>query len=577
MIKLLKNLKGKMILFAILAPLFMILEVSMDFIQPTLMSDIIDIGIVNKDVDYIIEKGIYMLISAVLGFLGGALCSLFAAVTSMTLAEKIRGKLFKKINSLSFAEIDKLKTSSLITRLANDVNQFQQMVNMTLRGAVRSPLLAIGGIIMARRLSPDLSIIFIIVIPIIVTVIYIILKKSMPLFKKVQERIDEINLVMRENILGIRVIKAFNLERNQKERFIKKNEKLKKSNIDSQNINLTLWPFASFVMNLSVVCVFWFGGNMVNTGELQVGKIMAFVNYLIQIMNATIRVINIMLNISRAKASADRINEVLEMKTSIINKENTASLENYDIEFKNVSFKYNKDSENVLENINLKIKEGERVGIIGPTGSGKSSLIALIPRLYDATEGKVFLGNKNIKDYQIKDLRNNIGVVLQENILFSGTIESNIKFGNSEATLEEMINSANDSQALEFIESKENRFKEKVEQRGRNLSGGQKQRLSITRTLVRNNKILIMDDSSSALDMKTQEKLQNAINNREKKETIITIAQRISAVKECDKIIVLDGGKISNIGTHNELLKINEIYRSIAVSQLGEEILEDVK
>jgi len=577
MIKLLKNLKGKMILFAILAPLFMILEVSMDLIQPTLMADIIDIGIVNKDIDYIIKMGIYMLITAVLGFVGGALCSLFAAVTSMTLAEKIRGKLFKKINSLSFAEIDKLKTSSLITRLTNDVNQFQQMVNMTLRGAVRSPLLAIGGIIMARRLSPDLSIIFIIVIPIIVIGIYIILKKSMPLFKKVQERIDEINLVMRENILGIRVIKAFNLERNQKERFIKKNEKLKKSNIDSQNINLTLWPFASFVMNLSVVCVFWFGGNMVNTGELQVGKIMAFVNYLIQIMNATIRVINIMLNISRAKASADRINEVLEIETSLVNKENTASLENYDIEFENVSFRYNKDSENVLENINLKIKEGERVGIIGPTGSGKSSLVALIPRLYDATEGKVFLGNKNIKDYEIKDLRNHIGVVLQENILFSGTIESNIKFGNNEATLEEMINSAKDSQALEFIESKENKFKEKVEQRGRNLSGGQKQRLSITRTLVRNNKILIMDDSSSALDMKTQEKLQNAINNREKKETIITIAQRISAVKDCDKIIVLDEGKISNIGTHNELLKMNEIYRSIAVSQLGEEILENVK
>ena len=577
MIKLLKNLKGKMILFAILAPLFMILEVSMDLIQPTLMADIIDIGIVNKDIDYIIKMGIYMLITAVLGFVGGALCSLFAAVTSMTLAEKIRGKLFKKINSLSFAEIDKLKTSSLITRLTNDVNQFQQMVNMTLRGAVRSPLLAIGGIIMARRLSPDLSVIFIIVIPIIVIGIYVILKKSMPLFKKVQERIDEINLVMRENILGIRVIKAFNLERNQKERFIKKNEKLKKSNIDSQNINLTLWPFASFVMNLSVVCVFWFGGNMVNTGELQVGKIMAFVNYLIQIMNATIRVINIMLNISRAKASADRINEVLEIETSLVNKENTASLENYDIEFENVSFRYNKDSENVLENINLKIKEGERVGIIGPTGSGKSSLVALIPRLYDVTEGKVFLGNKNIKDYEIKDLRNNIGVVLQENILFSGTIESNIKFGNNEATLEEMINSAKDSQALEFIESKENKFKEKVEQRGRNLSGGQKQRLSITRTLVRNNKILIMDDSSSALDMKTQEKLQNAINNREKKETIITIAQRISAVKDCDKIIVLDEGKISNIGTHNELLKINEIYRSIAVSQLGEEILENVK
>jgi len=522
---LLKYFKGSAIVFAILAPLSMIVEVAMDLLQPTLLSKIIDVGVAQGDINYILKVGFYMIMVSIIAAIGGILCSFFASAASMKLAENLRESLFKKVNSLSFKKIDQLKTASLITRLTNDVTQVQQMFNMMLRAAVRSPLMAIGGIIMAVRLSLDLSTIFAISIPIIVIGIIVILRKSMPLFIKVQNKIDDINLVMRENILGVRVIKAFNLEEKQRKRFNNKNKELTISSIDSQNMNLVLSPFTQLIMNLSVVAVLWFGGNMVSTQSLEVGKIIAFVNYMIQIMHSTVMVINLMMNFSRAKASADRINEILNIESSIKEKEEARDLEGYDVEFKQVYFKFNEESENVLEDISFTIKEGERIGIIGPTGSGKSTIISLISRLYDIDRGEILIGGINVKDLKLKELRENIGIVLQDSIL---------------------------------------------------LSGGQRQRLSIARTLVRNPKILIMDDSSSALDMKTQAKLQETIKNRKEETTVITIAQRISAVIDSDKIIVLDEGKISAIGSHEELIKTNEMYRSIAVSQLGEEMLLNV-
>lgn len=522
---LLKYFKGSAIVFAIMAPLSMIVEVAMDLLQPTLLSKIIDVGVAQGDINYILKVGFYMIMVSVIAAIGGILCSFFASAASMKLAENLRESLFKKVNSLSFKEIDQLKTASLITRLTNDVTQVQQMFNMMLRAAVRSPLMAIGGIIMAVRLSLDLSTIFAISIPIIVIGIIVILRKSMPLFIKVQNKIDDINLVMRENILGVRVIKAFNLEEKQRKRFNNKNKELTISSIDSQNMNLVLSPFTQLIMNLSVVAVLWFGGNMVSTQSLEVGKIIAFVNYMIQIMHSTVMVINLMMNFSRAKASADRINKILNIESSIKEKEEAKDLEGYDVECKQVYFKFNEESENVLEDISFTIKEGERIGIIGPTGSGKSTIISLISRLYDIDRGEILIGGINVKDLKRKELRENIGIVLQDSIL---------------------------------------------------LSGGQRQRLSIARTLVRNPKILIMDDSSSALDMKTQAKLQETIKNRKKETTVITIAQRISAVIDSDKIIVLDEGKISAIGSHEELIKTNEMYRSIAVSQLGEEMLLNV-
>ena len=576
MIKLFKFFKGSAVICAILAPLVMILEVAMDLLQPTLLSNIIDIGVANHDLNYVLITGLKMIIAAIVGLFAGAGCSFLAAIAAIKLAEEVRQGLFDKIQTLSFLELDKLKTSSLITRLTNDVTQIQQMTNMLLRMMVRAPSTAIGGLVMAIILSKELSKIFVVAIPIILIVVMIILKKSFPLFKKMQQKIDNINLVMRESILGIKIIKALVIEDKQKDRFNDANEELTMASIKSQSMNLLLLPISTFIMNLTVVSVLWFGGNMFVSGNIEIGKIMAFINYLLQIMASIMMVINCMIMFSRAQVSAARINEVLDTKASIENKENCEEVKNFDIEFKNVFFKYNDHSDNVLEDISVKIKEGEKVGIIGSTGCGKTSFVNLIPRLYDATSGEILIGGVNVKNINIKQLREDVGIVLQESILFSGDIKSNLKLGNKNASEEELISASKDSQAYEFIMNKDNKFDEVVEQRGKNLSGGQKQRLSIGRTLIKNPKIFIMDDSSSALDMATEAKLQTSIRNRMKDNTVLIIAQRISAVMDLDKIIVMDDGKISAMGSHKELLERSEIYRSIAVSQLGEEVLVSV-
>lgn len=576
MIKLFKFFKGSAVICAILAPLVMILEVAMDLLQPTLLSNIIDIGVANHDLNYVLITGLKMIIAAIVGLFAGAGCSFLAAIAAIKLAEEVRQGLFDKIQTLSFLELDKLKTSSLITRLTNDVTQIQQMTNMLLRMMVRAPSTAIGGLVMAIILSKELSKIFVVAIPIILIVVMIILKKSFPLFKKMQQKIDNINLVMRESILGIKIIKALVIEDKQKDRFNDANEELTMASIKSQGMNLLLLPISTFIMNLTVVSVLWFGGNMFVSGNIEIGKIMAFINYLLQIMASIMMVINCMIMFSRAQVSAARINEVLDTKASIENKENSEEVKNFDIEFKNVFFKYNDHSDNVLEDISVKIKEGEKIGIIGSTGCGKTSFVNLIPRLYDATSGEILIGGVNVKNINIKQLREDVGIVLQESILFSGDIKSNLKLGNKNASEEELISASKDSQAYEFIMNKDNKFDEAVEQRGKNLSGGQKQRLSIGRTLIKNPKIFIMDDSSSALDMATEAKLQTSIRNRMKDNTVLIIAQRISAVMDLDKIIVMDDGKISDMGSHKELLERSEIYRSIAVSQLGEEVLVSV-
>lgn len=576
MIKLFKFFKGSAVICAILAPLVMILEVAMDLLQPTLLSNIIDIGVANHDLNYVLITGLKMIIAAIVGLFAGAGCSFLAAIAAIKLAEEVRQGLFDKIQTLSFLELDKLKTSSLITRLTNDVTQIQQMTNMLLRMMVRAPSTAIGGLVMAIILSKELSKIFVVAIPIILIVVMIILKKSFPLFKKMQQKIDNINLVMRESILGIKIIKALVIEDKQKDRFNDANEELTMASIKSQGMNLLLLPISTFIMNLTVVSVLWFGGNMFVSGNIEIGKIMAFINYLLQIMASIMMVINCMIMFSRAQVSAARINEVLDTKASIENKENSEEVKNFDIEFKNVFFKYNDHSDNVLEDISVKIKEGEKVGIIGSTGCGKTSFVNLIPRLYDATSGEILIGGVNVKNINIKQLREDVAIVLQESILFSGDIKSNLKLGNKNASEEELISASKDSQAYEFIMNKDNKFDEVVEQRGKNLSGGQKQRLSIGRTLIKNPKIFIMDDSSSALDMATEARLQTSIRNRMKDNTVLIIAQRISAVMDLDKIIVMDDGKISAMGSHKELLERSEIYRSIAVSQLGEEVLVSV-
>lgn len=571
MFKLMKYLKGKALLCAILAPLVMILEVSMDLMQPTLMANIIDIGVANGDMQYVLVTGAKMIGIAVVGLIGGASCSVLAAIAGMGLGEKLREVLFGKLQTLSFLELDRFKTSSLITRLTNDVTQVQNLVMMGLKMAVRAPFMCIGGIVMAMYLSRDLTIVFVIAIPIILAIVVVSCMRSFPLFKKMQEKIDGINKVMRESLLGVRVIKAFNLQPIEKEKFNKSNEELMITSIKAQNITMIMMPLVMLVVNLSVVVVLWYGGHLVNNNRLAAGNIMAFINYLLQIMFSMMMVIMMVINFSRAKASSDRINEVLDAVPSIRDSKEVETVTNWDIEFKDVSFRYHEHSEDVLSHISFKVNEGQKVGIIGATGSGKSSLVGLIPRLYDATEGAVLVGGKDVRTLGIKDLREHIGIVLQESILFSGTIEDNLRFGKESAKTEELEGAARDAQAYEFIENKEGGYGSVVEQRGKNLSGGQKQRLSIARTLVRNPKVLILDDSSSALDMATESKLQKAIKERLQGATLLIIAQRISAVKDADQIIVLEDGQISGMGTHEELIQCNEIYRSIAISQLGEE------
>lgn len=575
MTKLLKYIKGSAIIYTILAPLMMFIEVIMDLNQPKLMSDIIDIGVANGDITYVLNVGFKMIVVAFIGILGGMLCGVFSTLASMNMGKNMRQGLFNKIQSLSFSEIDQFKTSSFITRLTNDVTQVQNMVMMALRGMVRSPLICLGGIIMSLSISVKLSMIFLVVIPLIILSVTVITAKSTPFFTAMQKKIDNVNLVMRENLLGVRVVKAFAIEDKVKERFSYANDDLMSTSIKAQSVTILLWPLVTLIMNLSVVAILWFGGNYVNKGSLEIGKIMAFINYLVQIMSSLNMLVMIIINFYRAKVSASRINEVLDVESSITDKEDAKKINKFNIEFKDVYFKYNKDGDYVLKGISFKAEEGEKIGIIGATGSGKSTLISLIPRLYDTSSGTVMIGNEDVKNLKINELRSLIGVVLQDTTLFSGSIEDNLKFGKEDATEEMMISSVKDAQAFEFINANNEGFNREVGQRGKNLSGGQKQRISIARTLIKNPKILILDDSSSALDMATEAKLQKSIKNRMKNSTIFLIAQRISAVKDSDKIIVLDNGEIVAIGNHEELIKECDIYRSIAISQLGEEVVSN--
>ena len=576
MTKLLKYIKGSAIIYTILAPLMMFIEVIMDLNQPKLMSDIIDIGVANGDITYVLNVGFKMIVVAFIGILGGMLCGVFSTLASMNMGKNMRQGLFNKIQSLSFSEIDQFKTSSLITRLTNDVTQVQNMVMMALRGMVRSPLICLGGIIMSLSISVKLSMIFLVVIPLIILSVTVITAKSTPFFTAMQKKIDNVNLVMRENLLGVRVVKAFAIEDKVKERFSYANDDLMSTSIKAQSVTILLWPLVTLIMNLSVVAILWFGGNYVNKGSLEIGKIMAFINYLVQIMSSLNMLVMIIINFSRAKVSASRINEVLDVESSITDKEDAKKINKFNIDFKDVYFKYNKDGDYVLKGISFKAEEGEKIGIIGATGSGKSTLISLIPRLYDTSSGTVMIGNEDVKNLKINELRSLIGVVLQDTTLFSGSIEDNLKFGKEDATEEMMISSVKDAQAFEFINANNEGFNREVGQRGKNLSGGQKQRISIARTLIKNPKILILDDSSSALDMATEAKLQKSIKNGMKNSTVFLIAQRISAVKDSDKIIVLDNGEIVAIGNHKELIKECDIYRSIAISQLGEEVVSNV-
>ncbi|MDY3285805.1 MAG: ABC transporter ATP-binding protein, partial [Eubacteriales bacterium] len=535
MTKMLRYLKGIALLCAIGAPLLMFMEVMMDLQQPALMSDIVDIGIQNGDLHYILTTGLKMLGCALVGLIGGAGCTVLSSIASIRLAKELRADLFAKVETFSFKEVDKFKTASLITRLTNDVEQVQNMAMMAMRMLVRAPVTCIGGIVMAISINRRLSLILAVAMPIMLIAMYFIVTRAFPLFRVVQGKIDNMNNVMRENLLGIRVTKAFVSEKRQLERFDISNEDLLRTSVRASRITVILWPVINIVVNVCIIAVFWFGGKMVMVGDLEIGKIMAFISYITQILASLTMSVMFIMFFTRAKVSVDRINEVLGTNTSIFDAADAQPVTGTDIEFRHVSFRYNEGSEDVLHDLSFHIHEGESIGIIGATGCGKSSLVNLIPRLYDPTEGEILLGGTNLKKLRLHDIRSHIGMVLQESILFSGRISDIFRFGKENLTQEEMEKAASDAQALDFIREKEDGFEGVVEQRGKNFSGGQKQRLSIARTLARRPDILILDDATSAVDLATEAKLQRAIRSREGSCTLIVIAQRISAVMNFDR------------------------------------------
>lgn len=563
-------------LYTILAPIFMMIDAIGSIVQPFFMAKIIDIGILNGDVNYIVRMGVFMILIALVTMLSGFLCMYFSAKAAYGFAFNIRKDMMEKIQDFSFYNINKFKTSSLITRLTNDVQVVSQLFQMMLRIVIRAPFMFIGGTIMALLLNAKLSLILVVLIPILFVAVFIVLKVVAPLFEKVQKGIDRVNAVIRENLKGIRVVKSFVREDYMKERFEVANDNLTDISIKSFGKIIVMMPLVSLIMNLSVAAVLWFGSIIAGNGGIEIGAISSFISYIIMILSSLIMMSMVFMNFARAKASSDRIIEVITEVPDIKNSDSFTdeSIKNGNISFNVVDFSF-KDatSEEVLTNVKFDVNKGDMVAIIGGTGSGKSTLVNLLPRFYDVNNGYVKIDGVNVKDYDIKTLRDSIGFVLQENRLFKGTIKENIKWGKEDATDQEVIHACCVAQIDEFINSLPNKYDSIVEERGNNFSGGQKQRLCIARALIKKPKILILDDSVSALDSTTEAKLTKALHEEFKDTTVFIITQRISSCKKCDYVVVMDNGEVVGIGSHDELIKDNLIYKEINDSQ--QEVLED--
>jgi ATP-binding cassette subfamily B multidrug efflux pump len=559
---------------ALAAPLLMLIEVAADLMQPRLMAKIVDMGIATGNMELVIRTGLLMIGIALLGVCGGIGCMIFSSIVAQSFGTDLRLDLFKRTQSFSFASLDKLKTASLITRLTNDVVQVQSLVLMLLRIFVRAPFLAMGGMIMAMMINFQLALILIFAIPILAGALFYVIKKGFPLFSKVQKRLDKVNKVIQENLTGIRVVKAFARSDFENSRFGMANDMLAQINIKASRTVGLLMPLMILVMNLSIVAVLWFGGIKVNNGSILVGEVMAFINYMGQILSSLMMLGFMLMMASRAKVSADRIIEVLETETDIKDAQDAKDqvITAGRVDFQNVSFQYQGAAgDPVLKNISFTANPGETVAIIGSTGSGKSTLVNLIPRFYDVTAGSIMVDGTDIRELKLENLRASIGMVLQETILFSGTIKENIKWGRDDATDEEIIQAAITAQAHDFIMKLPEGYNGVLGQRGVNLSGGQKQRLAIARALLKKPVILILDDSTSALDLGTEFRLQQALKKYLTNTTCFVIAQRISSVLEADKILVLEDGQIAGIGRHEELIKNCLVYQDIYCSQMGEE------
>ena len=562
--------------YFILGPVCMIVEVVGEVVLPKLLSVIINMA--NRGTltpQSSIWLMIAMIATAVIMMAGGVGGSYFGAKASVNFAADLRSDAYAKVQKFSFANIDKFSTGSLVTRLTNDVTQMQNFVNMMLRMALRAPGMMIAALVMAISIKPKLSVVFAVTMPVMMLVIGFIISKAFPRFTKMQKKLDTLNSTVQESVTNVRVVKSFVREDFETNKFANANSDLRQSALSAVKLMICMQPALTICMNLTTLAVVWFGGSIVLNGGMEIGDLSAFLTYVTQILSSLMMITMLLMISSRAMASAKRIQEVLDENPDISDiyaKQPELKVKNGEIIFKNVGFRYYKNSpDKVLDNINLTIDAGSTVGIIGSTGCGKTTLVSLITRLYDADEGEIFVDGVNVKDYSLKNLRDGIGVVLQKNTLFSGTIEENLRWGNENADFEEIVQASTDAQAHKFVETFPDKYNTDLEQGGTNVSGGQKQRLCIARALLKKPKVIVLDDSTSAVDTATEATIRRNFAHNLKNSTKIIIAQRISSVIDADKIVVMDDGVITGIGSHSELMESNKEYREIYYSQMDKE------
>ena len=562
---------------SILGPLFKLLEASFELLVPLVMAAIIDKGIADGNKKYVISMCIVMIALGVIGLVCSITAQYFAAKAAVGFSTKLRHALFDHIQSFSFTEMDTVGTSTLITRMTSDVNQVQSGVNLVLRLFLRSPFIVIGAMVMAFTIDIKAALIFAVTIPLLSIVVFGIMLITIPFYRKVQASLDRVLGVTRENLTGVRVIRAFGKEEEDKERFKKSNQDLTKIQIYVGKISGLLNPLTYIILNLAVAALIWQGGLQVNTGKITQGEVIALVNYMSQILIELVKLANLIITVTKAFACAKRIENVLDMEGSlkegeIVKTENQPE-ENDEIavEFRNVSLRYKNAGDDSLKQINLKAKKGQTIGIIGGTGAGKTSLVHLIPRFYDVTQGNVFVEGKDVKEYSLEELRQKVGIVMQKAVLFKGSIRENLSWGKKDASEKEMYRALETAQASDIVKNKESGLDFMIGQGGKNLSGGQRQRLTIARAVVKSPDILILDDSASALDFATDAKLRRAIRDMEGQTTVFIVSQRTSSIQHADQIVVLDDGEIAGIGTHEELLKNCSVYQEIYYSQFKKE------
>lgn len=553
---------------SILSPLFKLLEASFELFVPLVMAAIIDTGIGNKDGGFILKMCGILILLAIVGLTCSITAQYFAAKAAVGFATKVRHALFDHIQKLSYTEMDTAGTDTMITRMTSDINQAQSGVNMVLRLFLRSPFIVFGAMIMAFTIDVKAALIFVVTIPVLSVVVFGIMIITIPLFRRVQASLDKVLGVTRENLTGSRVIRAFNKEQEEIADFDESNERLTDVQLFVGKISALMNPLTYIIINVALVILIWTGAIQVNIGKVSQGEVVALVNYMSQILVELVKLANLIITVTKAIACGNRVQSIFEMETSMVDgngskKEDTG----YTVEFRNVSMRYKGAGADTLTGIDFKAKPGDTIGIIGGTGSGKSSVVNLIPRFYDVTEGQVMVDGMDVREYKITDLRDKIGIVPQKAVLFAGTVRSNLAWGKEDATEEEMQQALSVAQAAEVVDKKDGKLDAEVEQGGKNFSGGQKQRLTIARALVKQPEILIMDDSSSALDYATDAKLRQAIHNMPNRPTVFIVSQRAASIMYADKIIVLDDGTVAGTGTHEELLKDCSVYQEIYYSQ----------